>query len=90
MSIYAAIIYAARARHRVTTCFARRCAQILAKLSLTFPGERERKALIAGEIGQLDAIGANDFPIDNLVCLELLGLTLESYRAKLGAAEKLD
>jgi Aromatic-ring-opening dioxygenase LigAB, LigA subunit len=52
--------------------------------------EREREALIAGEVGELYAMGANAFLLGYLLRFELLGLTLDSYRAKLRAAAKLD
>jgi Aromatic-ring-opening dioxygenase LigAB, LigA subunit len=52
--------------------------------------EREREALIAGEVGELYAMGANAFLLGYLLRFELVGLTLDSYRAKLRAAAKLD
>jgi Aromatic-ring-opening dioxygenase LigAB, LigA subunit len=59
----------------------------VAGLALT---EREREALIAGEVGELYAMGANAFLLGYLLRFELLGLTVDSYRAKLRAAAKLD
>jgi hypothetical protein len=52
--------------------------------------DREREALIAGEVGELYAMGANAFLLGYLLRFELLGLTLDSYRAKLRAVAKLD
>ena len=59
----------------------------VAGLALT---DREREALIAGEVGELYAMGANAFLLGYLLRFELLGLTLDGYRAKLRAAAKLD
>jgi hypothetical protein len=50
--------------------------------------EREREALVAGEVGELYAMGANAFLLGYLVRFGLLGLTIEGYREKLLAAEK--
>ena len=48
--------------------------------------EEEREALLAGEVGQLYAMGVNAFLMGYLVRHGLLGLTLESYQQKLAAA----
>jgi len=50
--------------------------------------EQERDALIAGEVGELYAMGVNSFLLGYLVRFELLGLTLDSYREKLLAASR--
>ena len=50
--------------------------------------ETERAALLSGEVGTLYAMGANAFLLGYLVRFGLLGLTLDSYRAKLIAAEQ--
>jgi hypothetical protein len=50
--------------------------------------EREREALVAGEVGELYAMGANAFLLGYLVRFGLLGLTIESYREKLLAAAR--
>jgi hypothetical protein len=57
----------------------------LAGLPLT---EREREALIAGEVGELHLMGVNDFLLGYLLRFGLLGLTTDSYREKLIAAAK--
>ena len=54
-----------------------------AGLTLT---DEERKALVAGEVGQLFAMGVNSFLLGYLVRFDLLGLTIDSYREKLAAA----
>ncbi len=52
-----------------------------------FPlSDKEREALLAGEVGDLYAMGANPFLMGYLVRHGLLGLTIESYREKLVAA----
>ncbi len=58
-----------------------------ANLALT-PDERE--ALVHGEVGELYRMGANTFLLGYLVRFGLLGLTLDTYRARLRAAAKLD
>lgn len=55
----------------------------LAGLPLT---DRERNALVGGEVGELFAMGANAFLLGYLVRFGLLGLTIDSYREKLRAA----
>ena len=59
----------------------------VAGLDLTPP---ERDAVVAGEVGELFRMGANSFLLGYLVRFELLGLTIDSYRAKLRAAAGLD
>ena len=49
----------------------------------------EREAVISGEVGELRRMGANTFLLGYLVRFGLLGLTLESYRAKLRSATGL-
>ncbi len=48
--------------------------------------DSERDALVAGEVGQLFAMGVNAFLLGYLVRYGLLGLTIDSYREKLAAA----
>lgn len=50
----------------------------------------ERAAVVNGEVGELFRMGANTFLLGYLVRFGLLGLTLDSYRAKLRAAAGLD
>lgn len=57
-----------------------------AGLALT-PSERE--AVVNGEVGELYRMGANTFLLGYLVRFGLLGLTMDSYRAKLRAAANL-
>lgn len=57
-----------------------------AGLALT-PSERE--AVVNGEVGELYRMGANTFLLGYLVRFGLLGLSLDSYRAKLRVAANL-
>ena len=57
-----------------------------AGLALT---EQEREAVVNGEVGELHRMGANTFLLGYLVRFGLLGLTLETYRARLRAAANL-
>ncbi len=58
-----------------------------ANLALT-PDERE--ALVQGEVGELYRMGANTFLLGYLVRFGLLGLTFDTYRARLRAAANLN
>ena len=50
----------------------------------------ERNAIVHGEVGELYRHGANAFLLGYLVRFGLLGLTLDSYRAKLRTGAGLD
>ncbi len=56
----------------------------LARYDLT---DAERDAFVAGEVGVLHAMGANDFLMGYLARFELLGLTIDIYRDRLIGAE---
>ena len=50
----------------------------------------EREALVHGEVGELYRMGVNTFLLGYLVRFGLLGLTFDTYRARLRVAANLD
>jgi hypothetical protein len=87
MSIYAVNKICYRVVHEPALCAALRDAPEQA-LQAARPAlsEEELKALLAGDVGRLSRMGANNFLLHQLGRFRLLGLDLPSYADRIRAA----